>query len=77
MEGDSARRYFRLCKDEEAFFRQRSRIQWLSLGDRNTKFFHRSFIHRQVRGRIHSLKDDDGTVVTDQSDLGRLAVSYF
>lgn len=29
-------------KDEEAFWRNKSRIQWLNYGDRNTRFFHAS-----------------------------------
>ncbi|KAJ6434805.1 hypothetical protein OIU84_000110 [Salix udensis] len=31
--------YQKLSSDEESFFRQKSRIQWLMLGDRNTSFF--------------------------------------
>ena len=77
VERDLSRRYARLCHDEEAFFRQRSRIQWLALGDKNTKFFHRSLVHRQVRNRIHGLKDEDGTFLTDQREMGRLTVRYF
>ncbi|KAJ6983827.1 hypothetical protein NC653_026594 [Populus alba x Populus x berolinensis] len=57
-ERNHARIYSQLCKEEEAFYKQRSRIQWLSLGDRNTKFFHRSLVHRQSRNRVHGLTDE-------------------
>ncbi|KAJ6901054.1 hypothetical protein NC652_026984 [Populus alba x Populus x berolinensis] len=53
-----ASRYMQLCKDEEAYFKQRSRIQWLQLGDKNTAFFHKSLLHRQTRNRIHMLQDE-------------------
>jgi hypothetical protein len=42
-------------------YRQQSRVYWLQLGDRNTKFFHRSLIHRQCRNMIHVLADESGT----------------
>ncbi|XP_031255913.1 uncharacterized protein LOC116113894 [Pistacia vera] len=76
-ERNLANQYFSLCRDEEAFFKQRSRVQWLNLGDQNTKFFHKSLIHRQVRNRIHGLTDGHGTHITDSQGLGRLAVGFF
>ncbi|KAJ6917686.1 hypothetical protein NC652_019881 [Populus alba x Populus x berolinensis] len=50
--------YLQLCKDEESYYKQKSRVQWLQLGDRNTTFFHKSLLHRQVRNRIHNLQDE-------------------
>ncbi|KAJ6407134.1 hypothetical protein OIU84_010609 [Salix udensis] len=54
--------YNRLCAVEEAIYRQRSRIQWLQLGDKNTAFFHRSLIHRNSRNMIASLQRESGEV---------------
>jgi hypothetical protein len=62
----TANHYMQLCKDEESFFWQKSRIQWLQLGDKNTKFFHKSLLHRQARNHIHSLTDATGTLIHDQ-----------
>lgn len=76
-ERNHARIYSQLCKEEEAFYKQRSRIQWLSLGDRNTKFFHRSLVHRQSRNRVHGLTDEAGNQVTANKEMGQLAVTYY
>ncbi|XP_031260174.1 uncharacterized protein LOC116118323 [Pistacia vera] len=46
-ERNLANQYFSLCRDEEAFFQQRSHVQWLHLRDWNTRFFHKSLIYRQ------------------------------
>jgi hypothetical protein len=76
-ERSCAHQYMQLCKDEESFFQQRSRVQWLQLGDRNTKFFQKSLLHRQVRNRIHHLKDDEGNIIHDQQQMSHMAVSFF
>jgi hypothetical protein len=72
-----AKRYMQLCKDEESIFKQRSKVHWLQLGDKNTKFFHNSLLHRQVRNRVHSLQDDAGHVFTDPQGMGKLASTYY
>jgi hypothetical protein len=40
---------------EEILWRQKSRVQWLQEGDRNTKFFHRSTIQRRHVNHISHL----------------------
>jgi len=76
-ERTSAKLYMQLCKDEESVLKQRSRVHWLQLGDKNTKFFHNSLLHRQVRNRVHSLKDDAGNLVTDSQEMGQMASTYY
>ncbi|KAJ6317137.1 hypothetical protein OIU78_020255 [Salix suchowensis] len=72
-----AGRFFELCREEEAYFKQRSRVQWLNLGDHNTRFFHKSLIHRSARNEISSLMAADGSVITDNKEMGEHAVHYF
>jgi hypothetical protein len=42
----------KICKQEEILWRQKSRVQWLKEGEKNTKFFHRSRISRRTQNRI-------------------------
>lgn len=50
----------KLCKQEEVFWKQKSRVQWLKEGERNTKFFHGSTIANQTHNRISFIKNEDG-----------------
>ena len=59
--------YGDLCRAEESFFRQKSRIQWLNLGDQNTEFFFRSVKSRQGRNKIVSFVKEDGSRVDNPS----------
>jgi len=51
-------------KQEEILWRQKSRVNWLREGERNTKFFHQAMVHRRQRNRIFSIKNNTGTRVT-------------
>ena len=43
-------------KQEEILWRQKSRVQWLREGERNTKFFHKAMIQHRQRNKIFSIK---------------------
>jgi hypothetical protein len=49
-----------LLEQEELYWRQRSRINWLKDGDRNTKFFHRKATWRAKKNNIDRLIGEIG-----------------
>ncbi|XP_048605758.1 uncharacterized protein LOC106359240 [Brassica napus] len=63
--------------NKEIFWMQKSRLNWLRSGDRNTKFFHAVTKNRRAQNRILSLIDDDDKEWFAEEDLGRLADSHF
>ncbi|CAA7036116.1 unnamed protein product [Microthlaspi erraticum] len=64
-------------KQEEIFWRQRSREQWLKAGDRNTKYFHNCVKGKKIQNRILMLKDDAGSENFSEGAKGNIAVEYF
>ncbi|KAG8481936.1 hypothetical protein CXB51_026729 [Gossypium anomalum] len=41
---------------EEIFWEQRARVNWLKNGDRNTSYFHKVAVQRQIRGQIKEIE---------------------
>jgi hypothetical protein len=66
-----------LLEKEELHWRQRSRVNWLQAGDRNTSYFHRKATWRAKKNKIDKLKDDNGNEITKESDLQNLTTAYF
>ncbi|KAL8130256.1 hypothetical protein V2J09_019411 [Rumex salicifolius] len=62
---------------EEALWFQKSRENWIEMGDRNNKFFHNSTIIRRRRNRISALRIDDEKWQTDPEQLEDMAVNFF
>ena len=58
-------------------WKQKSRIQWLREGDKNSSFFHKSMIQRQQHNHIFSLKDPIGNRVVQHQDMEALLVNHF
>nr|GEY71149.1 integrase, catalytic region, zinc finger, CCHC-type, peptidase aspartic, catalytic [Tanacetum cinerariifolium] len=51
--------YNDVVKDKESMLKQRAKISWLSEGDSNTKFFHKSIKMKLNSNRIEHIKDMD------------------
>ncbi|VVB10332.1 unnamed protein product [Arabis nemorensis] len=66
-----------LIRAEEKFYRQKSRVQWMHLGDRNTPLFQRSVTQRASRNHIHFFKDDSGRKIVSNAEKKQHAAVYF
>ncbi|KAH7843849.1 hypothetical protein Vadar_021345 [Vaccinium darrowii] len=62
---------------EESFKKQKSRVQWLSLGDQNTRFFHVKMKSRYLRNKILGLTDANGVRLTDPTDVQGEILGYY
>jgi len=64
-------------EQEEILWRQKSRVQWLKEGERNTKFFHRAMTHRRYINRITQLEDDQGAPIRDHEKIAEALNSFY
>lgn len=62
-------RLIELYLREELMWRQRSRVEWLSAGDRNTHFFHMRASMRQRKNLIKALQRPDGQLTEDMTEM--------
>ena len=55
--------------EEEAFWRQRSRIQWLNEGDKNSRFFHAVTRGRRARNKFSVVENEDGQAFYEEEQI--------
>ncbi|KAK9289093.1 hypothetical protein L1049_017564 [Liquidambar formosana] len=61
---------------QERFWKDKSRMRWLSEGDRNSAYFHKVTKIRAVQGKIHVLKGDQG-LISDPIHIKQHIVDYY
>ncbi|CAA7014604.1 unnamed protein product [Microthlaspi erraticum] len=64
-------------REEEKFWKQKSRVTWLKEGDRNTKFFHATTKERRARNHVTKLKRIDGSWAETDDSIEKVATEYF
>ncbi|KAE8813206.1 LRR receptor-like serine/threonine-protein kinase FLS2 [Hordeum vulgare] len=67
----------RLEEQENLVWRQRAHANWLTIGDRNTRYFHVYASERKKQNSITRLKREDGVVVEDVEGIKSLITNYF
>ena len=67
----------RLCEKEEKMWHQRSRLQWIKSGDRNTQFFHGIATQRKQKHFIKGLKDSEGRWQSEEGIYTKILVDFY
>lgn len=62
-------RLIELYHREEIMWRQRSRVDWLSEGDKNSKNFHQRASMRRRKNLVKSLTRQDGSATEDREEM--------
>jgi hypothetical protein len=66
-----------LFEREEVMARQRSRVDWLREGDRNTAFFHARAAARKRANKISCLLREDGSRCTDMPEIKGMVHNFY
>ncbi|XP_074266599.1 uncharacterized protein LOC141589876 [Silene latifolia] len=77
LEAKLRRELDEILAKEELLWYQKSRMEFIKDGDRNTTYFHVSTLVRRWRNRITSLKDANGEWTDDSLVVKGIVVNYF
>lgn len=62
---------------EEMYVHQRSRVNWLRFGDKNTAFFHATLMQRRQRNQLCTIKDGRGIWLKEETEIKRHLGEFF
>ena len=66
-----------LLDKENRMWSQRSRVQWLTNGDRNTSYFHGVATQRKRKNFIKGIRDSSSEWVTDETIVSDIFVDFY
>ncbi|KAG7542496.1 Reverse transcriptase domain [Arabidopsis thaliana x Arabidopsis arenosa] len=70
-------RWERLAGIEEKFLKQKSKLHWLKVGDKNNKTFHREVMARVAQNSIREIQRQDGSVTAKEEEIKEEAERFF
>lgn len=62
---------------QERYWCQRARVNWATLGDQNTKFFHAMAVTRKRRNTVRALQGDNGEWISDDKEIRLTFINHF
>ncbi|GJZ23567.1 RNA-directed DNA polymerase, eukaryota, reverse transcriptase zinc-binding domain protein [Tanacetum coccineum] len=68
--------YQQATKEEYSLLCQKAKVEWLKDGDRNTAYFHKTIKERMHRGRIMTIRNEEG-VRFENKDVATQIVKHF
>lgn len=77
MEGRVKKEWSEVLEQEELQLMQKLCVDWLRMGDKNTKFFHTSTLIRRRMNKMEMLDKDEGEWESDSAELKDLAIAYY
>ncbi|GJS99827.1 RNA-directed DNA polymerase, eukaryota, reverse transcriptase zinc-binding domain protein [Tanacetum coccineum] len=69
-------KYYEAIQDKYSFLCHKAKVEWLKEGDRNTAFFHKTVKERVHRGRILTIRNEEG-VIFENDDVAVQIVKHF
>lgn len=77
QERDLCKQYLVLAKAEESFAKQKSRIQWIKLGDQCTSYFFKVINSNRNRNRINCLALPNDSITYDPAEIKTTFIEYY
>lgn len=66
-----------ILNQEEKYWHQKSKLNWLTQGERNTRYFHVTATSRKRRNTVCALKNESGEWVEDPAALQTLVTEFY
>lgn len=66
-----------LAINEEALWRQRCKTNWLTMGDKNTSFYHRLAAAKRRRNTIVEILARNGDSLTNDTDIENEFIKFY
>lgn len=66
-----------MLRQEELLWFQKSREEWITSGDRNTKHYHTLTIVKRNWNTCENLKDNDDRIITDKEEIKSLIRNHY
>ena len=76
-ETDAYGKWLHIASLEEDFLKQKAKLHWLDVGDKNNKTFHRAIKSRHAQNMIREIRRGNGSVVSTHSEIKLEAERFF